>query len=109
MQAHPSPENAKAPRWESRGFAETTKKFRSDAFNPARGNFQAYNVWLSQTTYWRDSLRLALQTPDRALLSACTSTNLIQSRTRLRPSRLIAPSAPASEGVRHDLLPPRLG
>ena len=55
MLASPNATSAKAARWQG-GFAETIKKVEKPKFNRSGFDFQDYNAWLSQTTYWRDSL-----------------------------------------------------
>ena len=107
MLAPPNATNAKAARWQG-GFAETIKKVEKPKFSRSGFDFQDYNAWLSQTIYWRDSLAARIADARSASSSACTSTSCTRSRTRLRPSRLIALNGQAL-GVRHDLYPPRLG
>ena len=55
MLAPPNATSAKAARWQG-GFAETIDEVEQSKFNRSGFDFQDYNAWLSQTTFWRDSL-----------------------------------------------------
>src|SRR5687768_1378680 len=53
----PSPRHADAARpGKVGGAAEAIKKCQQQKFNRSGGGFQDYTSWLSQTSYWRDSL-----------------------------------------------------
>jgi hypothetical protein len=52
-----APHNANAARpGKVGGVAETISKCKQKDFNRSRSGFQDYTSWLSQTSYWRDSL-----------------------------------------------------